>query len=490
MPISIYEERDKEDFCEYNTSIMTDARIYFREDTIAAPSTPGGRGAVAVIRISGPDSLPLCQRLFRPRGPQPAAAPRRMIFGTLIAPKDGEPIDEALCVAFPKPRSFTGEDMAEFHCHGSEAVLRKVLEVLYHEGARPAEPGEFTFRAVRNGKMDLAQAEAVASLIESRSQMARALSLRMLEGAFSRDLSALKEKLIAALVEVETQLEFPDEALEAELGRNLQKKMNALQLHAEKLRKRAARERRFEQGIVAVIAGRPNVGKSSLFNRLLGRERAIVTPHPGTTRDSIEGSIELAGRPVTLIDTAGLRETEEEIEAIGIRRSQELLSTSHIVLYVYEAAEGLSPDDIELLTRLQNDSPQSRILAIANKSDCRPGWESSRRPLNSKGWIVVAASAAVENGVDGLLEALEKEVIQLIPAETDSAYLINARQERTLEQLYERLQNAALLIREGYPLELSAEDLRAALRDIAELDGSGVTPDILSAIFSRFCIGK
>ncbi|MGC9326334.1 MAG: tRNA uridine-5-carboxymethylaminomethyl(34) synthesis GTPase MnmE [Candidatus Hinthialibacter sp.] len=469
---------------------MTNAQIYFREDTIAAPSTPSGRGAIAVIRISGPEAISLCQSMFKTRGSTPGEDPRRLIYGAIIDPQNGETVDDALCAAFPGPRSYTGEDMVEFHCHGSEAVLRKTLEILYRQGARPAEPGEFTFRAVRHGKMDLAQAEAVGLLIESRSQLARTLSLRMLEGAFSRDLAALKEKLISALVEVETQLEFPDEAMEERLGSELQSKADDLQRLAQALQKRAVRERRFDQGIVTVIAGRPNVGKSSLFNRLLGRERAIVTPHPGTTRDSIEGIIELAGRPITLIDTAGLRETQEEIESIGVRRSEELLSASHIVLFVFEACEGLTPDDRVLLDRLRKNSSHSRIVLSANKCDLLANPPDFQNPSMDYPWPVIKISTLKEEGVHSLISLLEHEAADLIPAETDSAYLVNARQERVLVQLMEHLQNAAQFIREQSPLELPAEDLRSALHDIAELDGSRIAPDIMTTIFSRFCIGK
>ncbi|HPP01472.1 MAG TPA: tRNA uridine-5-carboxymethylaminomethyl(34) synthesis GTPase MnmE, partial [bacterium] len=190
---------------------MTTTCLYLREDTIAAPSTPPGKGAVAVIRVSGPDAIALCERIFRSHGPRLSAHPRRMIYGTLEDPATREPVDNGLCVAFPAPRSYTGENMAEIHTHGSEAVVRQLLEILYREGARPAEPGEFTFRAVRNGKMDLAQAEGVATLIESRTRLARAMSLRVLEGAFSRDLARIKDSVVSALVEIETQIEFPGE---------------------------------------------------------------------------------------------------------------------------------------------------------------------------------------------------------------------------------------------------------------------------------------
>ncbi len=410
-----------------------------------------------------------------------------MTYGRLVDPTNHEHIDDVLCTSFPAPRSYTGENMAEIYCHGSEAVIRKTLKILYRDGARPAEPGEFTFRAVRNGKMDLAQAEAVSSLIDSRTQLARSLSLRMLEGEFSKDLAALKEELVSTLVEIETQLEFPDEASEEKLDSNIQDKMAVLLQHAESLQKRAVRERRFEQGIAVVIAGRPNVGKSSLFNRLLGRERAIVTPHPGTTRDSIEGTIELEGRPVTLIDTAGLRETQEEIEAIGIQRSQELLSTSHIIIFVCDCGDGLTGQDIALLNQLKDDPSQSKTILVMNKCDLHPEFNPAELDAD---WALVKASCINETGVNELIGILEQEVKNLIPADTDSAYLISARQERILTRLQDDLHNADQFINQQTPLELPAEDLRSALKNISELDGSGTPPDIMSTIFSRFCIGK
>jgi len=469
---------------------MTDTRIYLREDTIAAPSTPPGKGAVAVIRVSGPDAIALCERIFRSRGPRLSDHPRRMMYGTLEDPATREPVDNGLCVVFPAPRSYTGENMAEIHTHGSEAVVRQLLEILYREGARPAEPGEFTFRAVRNGKLDLAQAEGVANLIESRTRLARAMSLRVLEGEFSRDLARIKDAVVSALVEIETQIEFPGEAEDEAVGHQLRERMQAIQAQAEVLRRRWVREQRFAQGIVVVLAGRPNVGKSSLFNRLLGRERAIVTPHPGTTRDSLEGTIELQGRPVTLVDTAGLRETREEIEAIGVRRSRELLSTSHIVLYICEAAGGLVEEDRAVLKELKNRSRETRVVIVINKCD-----------IAGKAWMppvldsindtpVARASAVAEGGADELLAVLEREVARLLPGEADSAYLVSARQENLLSTLVERTAQASLLSKNNSPLELAAVDLRAALQAIAELDGAHTAPDILETIFSRFCIGK
>ncbi|MBI1390709.1 MAG: tRNA uridine-5-carboxymethylaminomethyl(34) synthesis GTPase MnmE [bacterium] len=462
---------------------MTDPAIYLREDDVAALATPPGRAAIAVLRLTGPGVIALAGRVFHPASA--LSHPRRMVYGALIDPRNGETIDRVMAAAFPAPNSYTGENMAEIHCHGGEAVVRAALELLYREGARPAEPGEFTFRAVRHGKMDLARAEAVGSLIESRSRLARSMSLRMLEGAFSEALAELREAVTGVMVELETQLEFPDEAMEEALGRELKAQTAVLAARAEALERRAVREQRFEQGVIAVLAGRPNVGKSSLFNRLIGRERAIVTPHAGTTRDSIEASIELAGRPLTLIDTAGLRETREEIEAIGVERSRRLLSESHLVMLVFEAGEGLCEEERRLLAEIERERPETRVLLVANKNDL-----VSAAPAVEPRWPVVSASAKTPGGVDALLKALESAVTELAPVDEDGAFLVGERQARRLAELIERLRRADAMVGEGVPLEVAAEELRAALDAIAELDGSGVAPDIMTAIFSRFCIGK
>ena len=470
---------------------MAEAQIYFREDTIAAVSTPPGRGAVAVIRISGPDAISLCKKIFRSRRSDALNRARCLSRGAIVDPETREAIDEALCVPFFAPRSYTGEDLAEIHCHGGVAVVKKILELVYRQGARPAEPGEFTFRAVRNGKLDLAQAEGIASLIESRSQLARALSLRTLEGAFSNDLKTIREEITSALIEIETQIEFPEDVAEESLGLNLSERMQAMVRRVIELQRRAVREQRFEQGIVVVLAGRPNVGKSSLFNRLLGRERAIVSPHPGTTRDSLEGTIELQGRPVTLIDTAGLRETQEEIEAIGVKRSRELLTTSHIILYVLDARALLSSEDERLLLELRRHSNDSRLVLVANKSDLVTNpMRSENLPKELSEYPLIPASAMEPTGLDSLLSMLENTVTDLVPADTESSYLINARQERVLDHIAEKVTQATQWVEQRAPLELIAEDLRFVLQDVAELDGTGVVPDLMNSIFSRFCIGK
>ncbi|MGI6458098.1 MAG: tRNA uridine-5-carboxymethylaminomethyl(34) synthesis GTPase MnmE [bacterium] len=469
---------------------MVDAGVYLREDTIVAVSTPPGRGAIAVLRLSGPQAIGLCQGIFLPRGVSGLRTPRRMVHGHIREPQGGDVIDDVLCAVFPAPHSYTGEDMAEIHCHGSEAVLKRMLELLYRMGARAAEPGEFTFRAVRTGKMDLAQAEAVASLIESKSQLARRMSLRMLEGAFSQDLSAVREFVVDMLVEIETQIEFPDDAMEESTGHHLQIRSEELIQLIQNLKRRAVREQRFEQGIMVVLAGRPNVGKSSLFNRLLGRERAIVTPHAGTTRDSIEGTIEIAGFPVTLIDTAGLRETQEEIEAIGITRSRELLFSSHIILFICEASSGLLEEETQILRELSNREGESITMLVANKADLGMAKSIARQMEDFPGLELVTASAIHEEGLNALEQKLETKIQELAPPETDSAFIVNARQERVLAQMMERAERSSQMLHEHAPPEIAAEELRLILKDIAELDGTGIAPDIINTIFSRFCIGK
>lgn len=461
-----------------------DASIYLREDTIAALSTAEGRGAIALIRISGPDARTIAARLFVPAGSR-TAPERHMTYGTLRDPQTDEVIDDIMQVEFHASRTYTGEDLVEWHTHGSEAIVRRVLSMLYREGARPAEPGEFTFRAVRNGRMDLAQAEAVSSLIDSRSQLARALSRRMLDGEFSQRLHAVRESIITALVEVETVLEFPDEATEEELAAGIEQQLNAIVSDAQRIQQSAVLEQRFSQGIIVVLAGRPNVGKSSLFNRILGRDRAIVSPHAGTTRDSLEGAIELQGRPVTLVDTAGLRETREEIEHLGIERSRELLTSSHIALMVYDASQPLTPEEQTLLDELEQ-SPDCRVVLVANKSDlCLQPPEPPRNDL-----LWTTASATAPDGTDNLLSNLTNVVNELVPDETDSAFVVSVRQEETLARMLRSLEASLKMVQERAPLEVCAEEARLALHAIAELDGTGIAPDIMTTIFSRFCIGK
>lgn len=469
---------------------MAEATIYLREDSIAALSTGSGRSAIAVIRLSGPKVLYTIQQIFQTNDLHALTTPRRLGYGRIVDPDTGDAIDKVLCAIFPSPHSYTGEDMAEIHCHGSEAVVRRILEVLCTKEFRLAEPGEFTFRAVRNGKLDLAQAEAVASLIDSRTQLARAISLRMLEGAFSKDLNQLRDLVTDILCEIETIIEFPEDAEDEKVGLHLARKNETIQAASMVILQRAVREQRFEQGILVVLAGRPNVGKSSLFNRLLGRDRAIVTPHPGTTRDSIEGTIDLGGHPVTLIDTAGLRETQEEIEAIGVQRSQELLSTSHIVLYVIEAGQEPSPADQEILARIMQTDNQARLILVSNKADLCQEERIAPAPHGGENLTHIFTSANSGGGIQDLLQCLETEVRNLVPAEAESSLLINARQEQGLHQIHTHIQTAGHLLFTLQPLELAAEEYRAALRGIAELDGTGITPDIMDTIFSKFCIGK
>jgi tRNA modification GTPase len=469
---------------------MQDAIIYLKEDTIVALSTPSGRGAIAVIRLSGPEAIPVTEKVFTSRSGNGLSTPRMMVHGYVRDPGNDERIDDVLCVGFRAPSSYTGEDMCELHCHSSEAVIRRVLHLFHEKGIRLAEPGEFTFRAVRNGKLDLAQAEAISSLIDSRSQMARALSMRMLEGAFSKNLAIVKDRIIEILCEIETQIEFPDDAEDDTIGKHLSAKALVILEDVRTLQTRAVREQRFEQGVVVVLAGRPNVGKSSLFNRLLGRERAIVTPHPGTTRDSIEGTIELAGRPVTLIDTAGLRETQEEIEAIGVKRSQELLSTSHLILYVVEAGANPSLEDQAILEDIIKKDRQGRLILVKNKTDLlqgQPGWPSVPDYPNV---ISIMASAEEDGGIESLLTCLETEICEMVPADAESSFLINTRQDQVLGDLVRHIEQGVNLLSETAPLEMSAEEFRGGLRSIAKLDGTGIVPNIMHTIFGRFCIGK
>ncbi len=477
---------------------MSDLSRYLRSDTVGALATPPGRGAIALIRITGNESFRIGRRICGML-PDAAVEERHAYFKRLRAPDGRDTLDEALVTFFRGPHTATGEDVVELSCHGSPAIIRRVLKGCRELGMRPAEPGEFTFRAFRSGRLDLAEAEGVAALIEGRTERARRSALRVTEGALSRELRALRDAIVQVAIEIETLVEFPDDVCEAGIGQELETRLDKLIQEATALRRRTVSRRKLTEGLIVPLLGRPNVGKSSLFNRILGQDRAIVTPHPGTTRDTIEGTIELADLPVTLVDTAGLRETDDTIERLGVDRSLETVERADIVLFVFELDR--APDDFErgFLERLLSRDTSPPILAVGNKADrvheerrsALPEWTQLRAELagHSKGFSMpISVSARQDDAVDSILAALEERAVASLPDESRTPYALSERQIERLETIERRLREA----RPGssLPLDLLGDELRAALDALSELDGSGVRPDLFAEIFSRFCIGK
>jgi tRNA modification GTPase len=445
-----------------------------RADTIAAIATAPGRGGIGVVRVSGADLLDLAQALT---GARPA--PRR---ATLCSFRDalGEPIDQGILVYFAAPQSFTGEDVLELQGHGGPVVMQQLLLRCLDLGARLAQPGEFTRRAFLNDKLDLAQAEAVADLIEASTAQAARSALRSLSGEFSRQVHALVDELIEARMVVEASLDFPEEGdvnpvRDAELVRRLE----GLRTTLARLRRRARQGSLLRNGLTVVLAGLPNVGKSSLLNRLAGEERAIVTEVPGTTRDALRETIQVGGIPLHVIDTAGLRPTDDVVEKLGIERSWQEINRADVVLQVVDARSGVTPADKGVAARLP--AGVERVV-VENKADLAQV-EPAR--FETQGQVHLRLSAKSGAG----LHLLHDELLRVAGWQGHGEDAVMAR-ERHLEALDEaaaRLDSAAEVARQ---LELCAEELRLAQQALARITGEFAADQLLGEIFSRFCIGK
>lgn len=437
------------------------------EDTITASATPPGRGAIGIVRLSGPKAFPLALALT-------GVAPRhRRSQRVTFRDAAGEPIDQGLQIGFRGPRSFTGEDCVEFHAHGAPVVLAMLEERLVELGARRARPGEFSERAFLNGKIDLVQAEAIADLIAAGSRAAARAALRSLSGVFSARVQSLAEAMLALRVEVEAGIDFPDEALDLSGREALAGRIAALSAAIDALRAEAERGCRLREGFHVVLLGRPNAGKSSLLNALIGEDRAIVTPIPGTTRDLLRESLEFGGLMLTLVDTAGLRETEEAVEAEGIRRALAEASRADLILLVLDAAAAETPEP--LLEKLPADGD---ILTVYTKIDLLPEFHPPPGAL--------AVSAKTAQGLDRLRACLAERGGALA---AEGSFSARQRHLEALARCRGHLQAAGGRMRPGEE-ELLAEELRLAHRALAEITGEVSSEELLGAIFSSFCIGK
>ena len=453
-------------------------------DTIVAPATPPGEGGVGIVRLSGPRAEGLLAAAFRGRRPAAALRSHRLYHGHLCRP-DGTPVDEVLAVLMRAPHSYTGEDVAEVHCHGGSQIQRGALDLFIAAGARLARPGEFTQRAFLNGRLDLAQAEAVAALIGARSEQAARTALGQLDGRLSRLLRRFTDELRELLLLLEAHIDFPDDdlgtldvAAVAERAEAVHAQMTALQATFDT--GRALRE-----GVGVLILGRPNVGKSSLLNALLGEARAIVTEIPGTTRDTVEEQLVLGGIPLRLIDTAGVRDTDDPIEREGVRRASDKAAAADLVLLVIDASRPLCGEDRMAIAL----APPGRTVLVRNKSDLPPADDVAEE------LAVFPRQVAVSARCGGGLAALEEAVVAFFRGPTGMALeegvVLSERRHR--EALAGALAAVARFLDEltvGTPLECQALELREALAALGQITGE-TTPDaILDQIFSRFCIGK
>ncbi len=455
-------------------------------DTISAIATPPGEGGIGIVRVSGRQALPIARRLFTPL-PQRLQS-HRIYVGSVIDPSSGEHVDRALLLTFLAPRSYTGEDVVEFSCHGGALILRRVLRLCLQTGARLAEPGEFTLRAFLNGRLDLAQAEAVADLVRARTETAHRLAMRQHEGELSRAVHALRDEVLSLLAGIEAHLDFSDDIGEMDYSL-LSRQMDALLAKCEKLLTTARYGRLAREGATVVIAGRPNVGKSSLLNALLGEERAIVTDIPGTTRDVIKESIQVRGIPAQLWDTAGLRQTEDVVERFGVERTQRSLQNADLVLFVLSAPDGFTDEDRHLLAQL----PQEQVVLVWNKCDIVPKEDASRLSTQisrEHRAPVVLVSALTGWNLHELVEVMGEKLLGSDFTTPEGAVVTSERHQIALQQTMQSLQLAKASAEAGLPGELLSVDVRGALNALGLITGETVTEDIVERIFSQFCIGK
>ena len=457
----------------------------YPSDTIAAIATAPGEGAIAIVRVSGPATYALADRLFRAPPPLPSSrVAGTFAHGSVVNPSTGEVLDEAICLFFRAPHSYTGEDSVEIQCHGGSQAAYRILHALFSAGARQAEPGEFTKRAFLNDKLNLTQAEAVLDLIHARSERAARLATAQLEDALGLRVRSIYDSLLAASADIEAMLDFPDDELPQSVPTELIQRLSSIATHIRTLLETWNEGRVLREGARIVLAGAPNVGKSTLLNRLAGRERAIVSPHPGTTRDTIEESLTLKGYPLQVIDTAGLREAPCEIEQEGIRRTYQALSQADLCLCLVDSSHPLSDEEIQFLSA-QN---HKKTLLLLNKSDLGTKISACDFP----GFTCLPFSLKNAPSVDPIVDQIVSLILQN-PFESDHECLaISARHHSSFSNALDEVKSSIICIQSGNEMDFlpAATHARAALDQVGQILGKNCTEETLNAIFSRFCVGK
>jgi len=459
---------------------------YSLDDTIAAISTPVGEGGIGIVRLSGPEALSILQRLFKPGGCGAkrdgsfTPAPYHLHYGHIVDPETGERVDEVLVAYMPAPHTYTREDVAEIDCHGGIVPLRRVLALCLRQGARLAHEGEFTLRAFLNGRLDLAQAEAVLDIVRAKTEASLRVAMGQLGGGLSREVREVRSKLVETLAYLEASIDFPeDEIPNHDPTANLSTAIE----HLERLLAQADQGIIYRQGVRTAIVGRPNVGKSSLLNALLRTSRAIVTPIPGTTRDTLEETINLHGIPLCLIDTAGIRKGRDPIEQLGVERSRRALERADLVLMMVDGSEPLAPEDEEIASLL-GEKP---ALLVINKIDLPEVCDTSMLLPEVRR---VRISALTGEGLPLLEEAIADLIFGGQVVTSDLPLVSSPRHQEILNRALAHLCDALHAHENGMPADFVTIDLTAAINALGEITGETASDDLLEAIFSNFCIGK
>jgi len=453
------------------------------QDTICAVSTPPGEGGIGIIRISGVMAAGIAVKIFKPRRDKNllTAPSHSLHYGHVVDPASGETVDEALLSVMRAPSTYTREDVIEIHCHGGMMPLWRTLGLCISAGARQAEPGEFTKRAFLNGRIDLAQAEAVMDIIRAKTDLSLRAANEQLLGGLSGEIAALRDRLLSLIAAVEAGIDFPEEDIETGTGQPLAEEADGLLAAVDSLLSGYAYGRILRDGFATAIVGKPNVGKSSLLNALLKQNRAIVTEVPGTTRDVLEEYLNIAGVPLKILDTAGIRHSHDIVEQEGVRRSIGAIGSADIVLFVLDGSQPLTTED----RRVMDEVKGKHVIAIINKSDLPRKLEQLRKSETQ-----ISVSCLTGEGLEDLKSAISDQVKQGTISSREHVWAVNQRHRTALEQTKESLQKALESITSGLSPEFISVDLRGALDSLGLIIGATYTEDILERIFNDFCIGK
>lgn len=462
----------------------------FRGETISAIATAPGAGGIGIVRISGEKALAVAGAVFKSCSGRSLEELEgyRAAYGKLLRP-DGSVIDEAIALVMRGPHSYTTEDVVELQCHGGSLPLRETLSATYAAGARPAEPGEFTKRAFLGGRLDLSQAQAVMDVINAKTGRALREAQGHLSGRFSVPLKAAREELLSAIAHIEATIDFPEEGVEEVVAGEIRQQVERLRSGFAKLLETASAGHILREGLVTAIVGKPNVGKSSLLNALLGEERAIVTDIPGTTRDAIEEYADIRGVPLRIIDTAGIRETGDRVEQIGVTRAKEYIGKARLVLALFDGSRPLEGEDEALLELL----PREGMIALLTKQDLPPVLTLAELSARLPGCPVIPLSLRLperEQGLDKLTEAILAYVYGGADTTGEQTFLRDEREGELLRQADAHLAQALGTIEAGIGLDFLSIDLRSAWETLGELTGESIGDDVVDKIFSSFCIGK
>ena len=452
-----------------------------REDTIAAISTAYGEGGIGIIRVSGDEAFSVVQKIFTGKLKE-----REMVYGHVFDPETKATIDEVMVCCFRGPKSYTAEDLCEIQCHGSVVSLKKILSLALENGARLAEPGEFTKRAFLNGRLDLSQAEAVIDLIKSRTEKTFEVALDQLQGGFSGKIRELRAGLVDLLVDLTVNIDYPDEDIEEVTYEKLREGLEDLGSEIDGLLGTAGTGRIMREGLRISIIGKPNVGKSSLMNALLKESRAIVTAIPGTTRDVIEEDLSIGGVPVILTDTAGIRKTDDTIEKIGIEKSKEAFNKADLIIFIADLSRELEEEDREILEAAKD----RKVICLMNKSDLERKLDTEELKKELPGAVFIEASVTEGEGVSELEKTIKDMVFGGEVSQKSSLIVTNARHEALLREAKKAIGDALQLTEMGEPLELIEIDVNQAYASLGLIIGEEVGDDIINEVFRRFCLGK